>query len=118
MTSSSTLRIVLYQGNLIYFPLLVKRFGSKTPEDLSIASAILLEWEDENGAEQVTVNVLSTLPGADWANGIVVLAFSPADFTATIGEYTFSLTVVIGGQTITYCTGTVEVHERPGFPSA
>lgn len=116
--TSNALHIITYQGNLLYFPVTIRRYGSKTPENLGAASAILLEWEDDDGDEKAAINVLSTLPGADWPNGLVILPISPADFTAEVGRYTFSLTIQIGGQEITYGDGVVEVRERPGWPSA
>jgi hypothetical protein len=116
--TSRALHIVTYQGNFLYFPVEVRKYGSKLAQDLGAASAITIEWENDAGVAQSLINVLSTLPGADWPHGIVVLPITPSNFTAAIGFYTFSLTIQIGGQTITYDDGTVEVRERPGYPSA
>lgn len=112
---NTALLIETYEGNTVYFPVRVRRFGSKTPENLESATAILLEWENDQGVEQTTINVLDSVPGADWENGLVMLPITPGDFTAAIGRYTFSLTIQSGGQTITYVDGVVEVRERPGY---
>lgn len=112
------LHIVVYQGNFVYFPVTIRRYGSKLPENLSAATAILLEWETDDGVEQPLINVVDTLPGADWANGLVMLPILPSNFTAVVGRYTFSLTIFIAGQEITYTDGAVEVRERPGWPAA
>lgn len=118
MTNTTALHIETYEGNLLYYPVLIRRYGAKTAENLAAASAILIEWENDAGVEQQVINVLSNLPGADWANGLVMLPILPTNFTAAVGRYTFSLTIQIGGQTITYKDGVVEVRERPGWPPA
>lgn len=118
ISSTNDLQLVFAEGNDLLYPITLRRLNQKAPVDLSTAAAILLEWEDDQGVEQVAVNVSSTLPGADWANGLVMLPINPSNFTAVVGRYTFSLTVQIAGQTITHVTGVIEVRERPGFPSA
>ena len=116
--TNDQLRIVTYLGNELYYPINVKRFGVKGPADVSGASQIQIEWEDEDGTHQPLITVGSGLPGADWANGIVMLPILATNFTAALGTYTFSLTIQIDSQIITTDTGIVEVRERPGHPPA
>lgn len=111
-------RIVTYQGNLQYIPITIRDYNTRTPRNLSSVTSITLEWEDELGVEQVAINVLSSFPGADWPNGIVALPLRPGEITDELQTVTASLTVLDGGQTITYGVLTIEVKERPGYPSA
>lgn len=112
------LRITTYTGNTLYFPVRVREHGVKGYADLSAAAQIQVEWENSAGVHQSLIVVSAALPGADWANGLVMLPISPSNFTAVEGTYTFSLTVLIGGQEITTESGVVEVLERPGHPPA
>lgn len=112
------IRIKTYLGNDLYYPVNVKRFGIRGSADVSGAAQIQIEWENEDHEHQPLITVADTLPGADWANGDVALPILSSNFTAAMGTYTFSLTIQIDGQVITTDIGTVEVRERPGYPSA
>lgn len=116
MNNQNALRIVTYQGNSFYYLVTLKTYGSRTPRNVSAASSILLEWETAARVHQTPIVCLSNAPGADWANGVVALPIGPP-MTSAIGTITFALTVQIGGQTITYDDGAVEVRERPGYPA-
>lgn len=111
-------RILTYQGNLQYVPVTIRDYNAKTNRNLGSVTSITLEWEDEMGVEQVSINVLSTFPGADWPGGIVSIPLRPGEVTAAIQTVTASLTILEAGQEITFGTFEIEVRERPGFPSA
>lgn len=115
-SAQSPLRIVAHQGNSFFFLVTLKNYGSRAPKNVSTASSISLEWENAARVHQPPVICLSNSPGADWANGIVALPVGPP-ITDALGAATFSLTVVLGGQTTTYATGAIEVRERPGYPT-
>lgn len=114
---SDVLRIRTYKGNTRNWPVQIRTPNQKTPPDLSVATSIIVEWENEDGEDQPVINVLPNLPGADWSTGLVMIPLRPSNFTAEEGTYTFSLTIFIGGQEITYDDGVVEVAERPGYDS-
>lgn len=109
-------KIVTYEGNAVRHTFNLKQFGRNAPVDVSTASAINFEWELPDGTVQTPVVVDSGEPGADWDNGVVVV-FVQAPITDIVGDYPFSLTVVINGETITYETGEVNVLDRRGFPA-
>lgn len=110
-------RIVTFQGNELLYPVKVKTYGTQVGADLSTASQIQIDWENEEGESQPIITVADTLAGADWTVGDVVLPIGASNFTAEIGTYTFALTILIGGQVVTVLKGTVDVQERPGFPA-
>lgn len=114
--SKPELRIVTYVGNTVRHTFEVRRFRTKGNADVSTASSIEITWENDEGVHQPPLALSPATPDANWALGLVVAEFSPADFTAAEGTYTFALTGFIDGQEITWETGIVEVRERPGHP--
>lgn len=116
MTSPTETRIVTYVGNFKRWTFEIKEFRQKGLADVSGASGFQVTWEDASGAHQPIVTLSDSTPGADWANGLVVLELTPSNFTAAQGTYSFALTMLRSGETITIETGFVEVKERPGHP--
>jgi hypothetical protein len=111
------LRIVTYVGNTVRHTFEVRRFRTKGNADVSGATSIEITWEDEDGVSQPKLTLSPSTTDANWGAGLVVAEFTPSDFTAEEGTYTFALTGFIDGQEITWETGIVEVRERPGYPS-
>jgi hypothetical protein len=107
-------KITTFEGNAVRHTFNLKQFGQNAPVDVSAATAINFEWELQDGTDQTPVVVSAVEPGADWANGVVVV-FIQAPITDAAGDYPFSLTVVINGETITYECGEVNVLDRRGF---
>lgn len=107
-------KIVTYEGNAVRHTFNLKQFGKNAPVDVSTATAINFEWELPDGTNQTPIVVVIGEPGANWNLGIVVV-FVQAPITDAIGDYPFSLTVTINGETITYETGEVNVLDRRGF---
>lgn len=107
-------KIKTYEGNAVRHTFFLKQFGQNAPVDVSSASAINFEWELSDGTDRTPIAVSIGEPGADWASGVVVV-FVQAPITDAVGDYPFSLTVVINGETITYETGEVNVQDRRGF---
>lgn len=111
---SKTTKIITYEGNAVRHTFKLKQFGRNAPVDVSLASPIEFEWELPDGANQTPITVNIGEAGADWANGIVVV-FIQSPITDAIGDYPFSLTVTLNGETISYATGEVNVLDRRGF---
>lgn len=109
-------KITTFEGNAVRHTFNIKQFGQNAPVDVSAASSINFEWELPDGVNQTPVAVDIGEPGADWTQGVVVV-FVQAPITDNVGDYPFSLTVVINGETITYECGEVNVLDRRGFPT-
>jgi hypothetical protein len=114
---SERARIPLVEGNTIRWPFQLKRSGQNAPPNVSLATQILIEWEDSIGTAQTPVTLSSGEIGANWSLALLVAVFSPSNVTAAIGDYPFSLTVFIGGEEVTYERGTLEVSRRYGYPT-
>lgn len=89
-----------------------RRFLDKSPINLSGANQILLELRNPNGVNIPPLTASPSTPGADWANGIVVVLVDPA-VTAFVGTWGASIAVYLAGETVVR-TGTIEVLDRPG----
>ncbi|HUV38763.1 MAG TPA: hypothetical protein VMY39_04075 [Planctomycetota bacterium] len=109
-------KIKTFEGNAVRHTFLLKQFGQNAPINVSTATSIDFEYENSNGVEQTPINVSIGEPGADWASGVVVVLIA-APLTSAVGDYPFSLTVVINGETITYEVGEVNVLDRRGYPA-
>jgi len=107
-------KITTYEGNAVRHTFRLKQFGQNAPVDVSAATAINFEYEDSDGVDQTPLSVSAGEAGANWGEGIVVV-FIMAPLTDAIGDYPFSLTVTINGETITYECGEVNVLDRRGF---
>jgi len=107
-------KIETFEGNAVRHTFNLKQFGKNAPVDVSTATAISFEYEDADGVDQTPLVVNAVEPGADWGNGIVVV-FIQAPLTDVLGDYPFSLTVEINGETITYECGEVNVLDRRGY---
>lgn len=107
-------KITTYEGNAVRHTFKLKQFGQNAAVDVSAATAINFEWELPDATNQTPIAVSIGEPGANWAAGIVVV-FVQAPLTNTVGDYPFSLTVTINGETITYESGEVNVQNRRGF---
>lgn len=108
-------RIPLYQSNSRTILLRLRKRGSAGYADVSEADTIMLEYETEDGVLLDSIECLSDVPGADWVNGLVVADVSAVCAQAT-GTYKWGLTLVIGGETITWTDGDFELATRPGSP--
>jgi len=114
--STPELRLVVYEGNVKALPFRLRVKGTKNFWNVAAATQILLEYEESAGSPKLQVPCDINHAQADWANGKVVAQVSPADVTAKVGSYPFSLTVFLGTEEITAVSGHIEVKERPGFP--
>lgn len=114
MAATEKIRFETYEGNTRNLPFQLRRRGVKGVFDVSTANSIVLEATDPDGAD-ITPIPLADGGLANWALGLVIAPITPADVTGAIGTWTFSVTVVIAGETITSATGEIEVQDRPGF---
>lgn len=108
--------LTFFVGNLrtLIFHLKIK--GTATAWNVSAATAIRLEWQPMNGSPETPLQASASHASAVWASGIVAIDLSESDVLAAAGTYEYSLTVTLGGETITAVTGIVEVQDRPGYP--
>lgn len=113
-SQTSDITIKTYVGNVWLYPVNIRQFNSKEPQNVSSATQILVEWEDASGANQTPITLSAAEVGADWTNGVVIIPIGPTNFTAAEGRYTFGLTLFINSQIRTYSVGQVFVAERPG----
>jgi hypothetical protein len=116
MPDANQIRITVHEGNIKAIPIRLRVKGTKLYWDVSAALQIKLEYEKGLGGEQAAVVCDENHPLADWSQGKVIVVVSPADVTAEVGSYPFSLTVFNGSEQVTAVTGHIEVLERPGFP--
>ena len=115
----SHIRFDVFEGNRRRLLFRLRKSGRDTFFDLSTATEVRLETERvEIDKRTVLAAIIAnpSQPEADFANGRVVAFIDPADVTAIIGSYAFSLTADIDDETITLATGLIEVRDRPGFP--
>jgi hypothetical protein len=112
---SQGIKIPVFVGNTVRHTINLRRFGQNAPADVSGATQILLEWELPDGTNQAPIPVSELEPGADWANGAVVVVIAPP-ITNAQADYPFGLTVFIAGEEITYDCGEINVRNRPGYP--
>lgn len=89
-----------------------RRFLDKSPINVSGASQILLELRRPSGLNISPLPASPTTPGADWANGVVVILVDQV-VTAFVGTWGASISVYLAGETVVR-TGTIEVLDRPG----
>lgn len=111
-------KIVTYEGNTRAIVFRLRKTGTTQYWDVSSASSIFLEGAPAGKGDQEPIGPVQCdkqHPDADWANGKVVAVISPDDFTEEKGTKLFSLTVVIGSETITVDDGSIEVGDRPGY---
>lgn len=114
-TIGDDFRQVVQFGNIVVLKFELRRFGSKMPLDVSLASQITLELETPDQVPFGSINAQPNAPGADWDVGLVYVTIGPANVTGIEGTWIVGLTVFLAGEEKTYRTGTVEVQRRPGY---
>lgn len=114
MTTTTSVRFEVYEGNARDLPFQLRRKGIKGVWDVSTATSIVLEVTDPDGVDMTPI-ALADGGKANWALGVVIAPISVSDVTARIGTYAFAVTVTIAGEIITGGDGTIEVLDRPGF---
>lgn len=113
---NTNLQLETFHGNTQRVTFVLHEFGVLTAWQVNAASAIYFEYTFQDGVESSPVALQRDTPGADWAAGAVVVEFAPTNVTATVGSYSFAVTVLIDGKVITAVTGQLEVKDRPGYP--
>lgn len=106
--------IQAHLGNTRYIPFRLRRYGTRTYWDVTTADLIQVEFQRSADAAPLTpVQCSRSAPGADWNNGLVQCLISPADVTARIGSYSYTLSVFTPALEETAGGGVLEVLPRP-----
>jgi hypothetical protein len=111
-------RIEMREGNNRTVRFTVYQKGTRIGFAIPATATVELEVEraDPDTESPFTpIPALSTDPGADWDNGVVVVDIGPP-ITDAVGTYAYSLTMTDGTQVVTLAVGLIEVGERPGYP--
>lgn len=118
---SDNARFETYVGNQRLLRFRFRRRGFVGFQDLSAAKEVRLEVTRHTITSDVNLpTIIADLfhPDTDLDAGRIVVLIGPNDVTAEKGSYSFSLTVDIEDETITFTTGRIEVLPRPGFSLA
>jgi len=105
------LRLELFYNNTIGQLVRVRSAQSSSGYfDMSTATAVQLEANPVEG-DPITPIQCYNSPPADWANGLVLIPFTPV-LTGVLGSWNFTLTAVMPSGPLTVAWGVIEVQDR------
>jgi hypothetical protein len=106
--------IQAYLGNSRYIPFRLRRYGSRTYWNVTTADRVQAEFQFNASVAPLTpLQCSRSSPGADWNNGLVPCLITPADVTARVGSYSYTVSVVTGILKETAGGGVLEILPRP-----
>lgn len=105
--------LTVRQGNQVRlrFELSVRGVG---PWDVSGMASGFLEVEGEDGVALASIALSATEDGADWVHGVVTVLL-PEAYTEAVQRLGYTLTLVMGDETVSPCAGGLVVERRQGY---
>lgn len=105
--------IELYLGNTRWVNLRLRRYGVRTPMDVSSAQRIAVEFALSGEPPLPPIYASRMAAGANWIAGKVPVLVTPASLTARVGSYDVAVTLFESPLERTVAIGRVEVLPRP-----